>query len=69
MQRQLKLEIKLWQNLQFKLWQSSTTLVFTRPININWNKTEEKTDIEKKKKNSKYYNTKYCDKKISGLKI
>ena len=38
--------------LKFKLWQSSTTHVFTRPINFIWNKTEEKTDFEKKKKNS-----------------
>ena len=50
--------------LKFNLWQSLTTLVFTRPINLVWNKTEEKTDFEKKKKKSIFYNTKNCDKTI-----
>ena len=27
---------------KLKLWQSSTVLVFTRFINLNWNKPEEK---------------------------
>ena len=35
---------------KLKLWQSSTTLVLTRLINFNWNKTEEKTDFDKEKK-------------------
>ena len=52
-------------NLKLKLWQSSTSLVFTRLINFNWNKTKEK-NILKRKKNSKYYNTKKNTKKISN---
>ena len=37
-------------NQKLKLWQSSTTLVFTRLINLNWNKSKEKTDFEEEKK-------------------
>ena len=52
----------MWQKL--KLWQSKTTLLFTKLLNFNWNKTEEKTDF--RNKISKYYNTK---KKLSVKKM
>ena len=44
-------------NQKLKLWQSSTTLVFTRLINFNWNKIKKK-QILKRKQNSKNYNSK-----------